>query len=381
MLVLLWIVLASCLLAQAESPASAAPLVTVRQQGPADFVGADHATLAAALANLGERGGGTLLVGPGRYVVRRSLFPPANVTIRGEAGSVLALPSPGVLRVAAAAGTRELLLREAGEFATDGRIGIFPPAGVEFLPDGESIGLGPLALASVQGERLELVEPLTLDVPAGSRVSYPVKLVFVNRAGGLTLENLTFAGGRIEDVPMPGHFVHCAIWASPPFGFGSEPAGPPAREVTIRHCRFTDWYGRAIAFYNVADSLVEGSLFERIADEAIDLDHYCERVRVVGNLVRESIWGIVLNDASRCTVEYNFIEGCEVGIYGWWLERVPPEGLNEENRIQHNTVRASRQASILLERGCHRNVIEHNFVDRAVRVVESTNTVRDNTLW
>jgi parallel beta helix pectate lyase-like protein len=356
---------------------TAQTIVTVRQSGPADFVGNDHATLARALERLED--GGTLRIGPGRYVLRRTLFLPAGLTIEGEAGTVLALPSPGVLREPAAAGARTLVLEGAGEFATDGRIAIHPPAGAEFLADGETRGLGPLALSEVRGARLELAEPLALDVPAGSRVSYPIKLLWVHREGRLTLENLDFDGGRVAEIPLMGHFMHCAIWASPPFGFGPERLGPPARELHVRHCRFTDWYGRALALYHVADSTVEGCLFERIADEAIDLDHYCERVRVSGNVVRDALWGVVLNDASRCLVEYNSIEDCEIGIHNWWFDKVPQGGINEENVIRHNFVRRARKAPIWIDRTCHRNVVEQNFVEGEIVVVEPSNRVEANS--
>src|SRR5687767_3155031 len=162
-------------------------VVTVRQEAPADFVGDDAPTLIRALALL--ENGGTLILGPGRYVIRRTLFVPAGVVLRGEPGAVLALPSPGVTRAEARAGTRELLLTAAGEFGTDGKIGLVPPVGSPFLPDGESVGLGPLALAEVDGDRLVLVQPLQANVPAGSRISYPIKLIWTARAGRLTLRS------------------------------------------------------------------------------------------------------------------------------------------------------------------------------------------------
>ena len=360
-------------------PAERRPVVTVRPSGSADFVGADQRTLSAALARLEH--GGTLILGAGRYVIRRTLFLPADLVLRGEPGSTLALPTPQLTAMFAPAGSRELVLVDEGEFAGEGQIAVFPPVGQEFLPDGESPGLGPLALTRMEGARLFLREPLATDVPAGSRVSYPIKLLWVNRAGRVRFENLTFDGGQRADLPVFGHFMHCAIWASPPFGFGSERLGPPARYVVVRNCRFHDWYGRPIALYHVEDSVIEGSLFERTSDEAIDLDHYCRNVRVFGNVVRDAQWGIVLNDASCCTIEGNVLEDCGIGIHNWWFAKIPLGGINEENVIRHNVVTGSRERSIFVDRECHRNVIEFNRVDREIEVVEPSNRVEANVVF
>ncbi len=350
--------------------------ITVRQQGSADLVGADDAVIQAAFGLLDR--GGTLVLGRGRYVVRRPLLPPADVVLRGEEGALLALPSPVRLAEPAAAGSRELVLAQAGEFLAGTRVELAPPVESESFSEGLRT-LEHQELASVAGTRLTLVEPLPLDVPAGSRVGYANKLLVICAAGRTTVENLGFDGGRIEALPMQGHWQRCAIWAAAPFGYGEERLGPPGSGVVVRHCRFTNWYGRAIALYHMTDSLVEACIFEGIADEAIDVDHFCERVRVVGNDIRDVLWGIVLNDASRCTLEYNRIADCDIGISNWWFEKTPQDRINEENVIRHNVVRGVREEAIHIGPACHRNTIEHNFVEGSIVVVEPSNTVANNT--
>lgn len=354
------------------------PTLIVRQAEPADLVGADDVVLKAACDKL-RSSGGTLVLGPGRYVVRHSLVLPANFVLRGEPGAVLALPAPVLTAAAAAAGAKELVVAGTHEFAGGGLLQILPPVGTEFFSDGATSKLDWQFLERVEGQRLTLRDGLAFDIPAGSRVGYPLKILQVHKDGLATIENLTFEGGRIESIPMPGHSQRCAIWSSAPFGFGEQRLGPPGRGVTVRHCRFTDWYGRGVAFYHQVDGLVEGCLFERISDEAIDLDHFVERFRIVGNEVRDALWGIVLNDASRNVVEYNQIQGGEIGIFMWWYDKVPRAGVNEENVIRHNFVRGTSQAAIELAATCVRNVVQHNFVEGEIRVAEPANEIGPNT--
>jgi hypothetical protein len=365
--------------ARAQEPAERArPTLVVRQSEPADLVGDDDVVIEAACDRL-RQSGGTLVLGPGRYVVRRSLHLPANLVLRGEPGAVLAVPSPALTAAAAPGGSKELVIEGAHEFAGDVLVQILPPVGVEYFSDGVTGKLELQLVERVEGQRLFLRDGLLLDVPAASRVGYPLKILQVHRDGLATIENLSFDGGRIESIPMPGHSQRCGIWAAAPFGYGEQRLGPPGRQVRIRHCRFSDFYGRGVAFYHHVDGLVEGSLFERISDEAIDLDHWVERFRVVGNEVRDARWGIVLNDASCSVVEYNRVEGGEIGIWMWWYEKVPPEGVNEENVIRGNVVRGTSQAAIQLAATCVRNVVEQNFVEGEISVAEPDNIVRDNT--
>jgi hypothetical protein len=365
--------------ARAQEPRDGAgTILTVRQSGPADLVGSDDVVLKAACDRLRTRGG-TLVLGPGRYVVRRSLLLPANLVLRGEPGAVLALPSPSLTAADAPAGARELVLAGAHEFVASAVVQILPPVGSAFFSDGHTRALELQVVEKVEGPTLRLHAPLALTVPAGSRVGYPHKLLQVHQDGLATIESLAFEGGRVEALPMPGHSQRCALWASAPFGFEEARKGPPGRGVTVRHCRFSDWYGRGVALYHQVDGLVEGCLFERIADEAIDLDHFVERFRIVGNEVRDAAWGIVLNDASRNVVEYNRIQGGEIGIWSWWYDKTPRQGINEENVIRHNFVRGTRAAPIHVDRTCVRYTIEHNWVEGEIVVVEPENNVRENT--
>lgn len=368
--------------AEAQQPApAAAPELHVRQAAPADLVGDDDVVLKQACDRL-RKSGGTLVVGPGRWTLRRTLVLPTNFTLRGEEGAVLVLPPPVLTGPAAAAGAKELVVAGTHDFVGQSVVQILPPIGQETFADGTTRALELVRLERVAGQALTLVDPLPAAVPAGSRVGYPHKLLLLSESGRTTVEGLAFEGGKLDAIPMPGHSQRCGLWAATAWGEGKRQ--PPASGVVVRHCSFRDFYGRGVALYNQADGAVEGCLFERIADEAIDLDHYVERFRIAGNEVRDARWGIVLNDASRNVVEYNRIEGGEIGIWSWWYDRLPrdPEGqpnINEENVFRHNFVRGTSQAPIHVDRTCVRYTIEHNWVEGEILVREPDNTVRANT--
>jgi parallel beta-helix repeat protein len=354
--------------------------VTLRQTGTADVVGNDDVALKAA-CDLLRTSGGTLVVGPGRYTIRRTTYLPANIVLRGEEGAVLALPSPVLTAAEAPAGAKELVFAEH-PFDAGVIVQVLPPVGSTYFPGREAEQTEKLDLLwveRVEGPKIVLRDGLECAVPAGSRVGYPLKVLQTAPPGLARIENLVFEGGRIESIPMPGHEKRCAIWASAQFATPEKRRDvPPGAGVIVKNCTFTDWYGRAIALYRQVDGRVENCRFERIADEAIDLDHYVERFEIRDNVVRDAVNGIVLNDASRNLVERNTVEGGEIGIFSWWWHETPREGVNEENIIRGNTVKGAKQVPIRIDRTCVRYVVEDNTVDGEIIVVEPENTVRNN---
>ena len=381
-------ILACALLAAARSPAAhqeVAPApesgeprsITFRQDGTGDFNGTDSAALQPALNSLIETGG-TVTFGPGRYVIRANVFVPAGVTLRGCEGAVFALPSPVFVAEEAPAGATELLLTSVEDFAERTLVQLLPPIGEEFFADGETRDYRFTPIVRIEGNRLHLATPLEQTIPAKSRVGYSNKLFKTTPDGNAVFENMVFDGGRLADVPMPGHHLRTAVWISSPFRYGEGRTAPPAPRVTVRNCVFRDLYGRGVALYNAADCLVEGNVFERIDDEAIDFDHFCERNRAVGNDIRDVFWGIVLNDASDNVVEYNNVDGCLIGVWAWWYHEMPKEGWNLRNVVRHNTIRGATEAAIHFDRACLDNVVEHNLVEGPLVFKEERNTVRFN---
>lgn len=351
--------------------------VTVRQDGTGDFQGADEKVLQEALNSL-RPDGGVVELGPGRYVLHATVFLPPGTTLRGTPGAVCALPAPVLVAEDAPVGATELVLESTHEFAARTLVQVLPPVGSEHFPDGETTDLRWTPVVEVRADRLVLHTPLEVAVPAGARVGYSNKLLKTTGEGRVTVEHLTFDGGRVDSIPMPGHHLRTAVWASAPFKYFETPTQPPATDVVVRACVFRNLYGRGVAYYHTVDSVVEGCVFEHIADEAIDFDHFCRRNRAVGNDIRDCWWGVVLNDANDCVVEYNNIDGCRIGVWAWWWKEIPKEGLNRDNLVRCNVVRNASEAGIHFDRFCVRNVIEDNFVEGGVVVLEGDNTVRNN---
>ena len=352
--------------------------ISVRQDGTGDFNGNHERVLQEALNSL-RPDGGVVEFGPGRYVLHATVFVPPRITLRGTPGAVFALPSPVLVAEPAAKGATELVLESTRDFASRTLVQILPPSGDEFFADGETRDLRWSPVMNVEGDRLILAEPLALDVPKGSRVGYSNKLFKTTAEGRVVFEHMSFDGGRVASIPMPGHHLRTAIWSSAPFQYGEVPTHAPSREVVVKSCIFRNLYGRGVAYYHTVDSLVEASVFEGIADEAIDFDHFCYRNRAIGNEIRDAWWGVVLNDASDCVVEYNNIDGCKIGIWAWWYKEIPREGLNRNNVVRHNVVRNPSEAAIHFDRFCSANTIERNFVQGEVVVLEGDNQVSGNS--
>ena len=361
--------------------AGEAALSTVRvaQDGSGDFNGADETPILEAIDRVGTDGG-VIVIGPGRYLIRRPLSLGSSVVLRGTAETVLQLPAPVLVKEPAAKGERVVETSDVSQFTSQTTIELFPPSGAKYFADGKTESFR-AEVASISDGRLHLAEPLPHDVPKDGRLGYPHNMVVVSGPSReVTIEQLTFDGGRNAELPIPGHHRRSGIWAHGRYSYEEGPLGPPVAELRVRNCTFRNCYGRGVAMYSVVDSEVTDCRFEQIADEAIDFDHFCLRCKAVDNQVAHAVIGVTLNDASHCLVERNRLTGCSRGIVVWWWYRCPQEGLNEHNTIQHNVIESPRGKGISLGKRCHHNVVRHNSVTGGIEVVESTNTVEDNTI-
>ncbi len=359
------------------APEEARPTISVRQDGTGDFNGSGSRTLQDALNSL-IKTGGTVEFGPGRYVITATVFVPAGVTLRGCEGALFALPAPVFVAEPAAKGATELALTSTEDFVGVSLVQLLPPIGEEFFGDGETLDYRFTPVVRVEGKRLHLATPLQQDIPVRSRVGYSCKLFKTTADGNAVFEHMSFDGGRIASVPMPGHHLRTAVWVASPFQYEVGRTAPPVPNVTVRNCIFRNLYGRGVAFYNAVDCVVEGSVFEHIDDEAIDFDHFCERNRAIGNDIRDVFWGIVLNDCVDSVVEYNNIDGCLIGVWAWWYHLIPKEGLNVRNIVRNNTIRGAKEAALHFDRECTGNIVVDNLIEGKVVFVEKGNTVRNN---
>ena len=354
--------------------------IVVAQDGTGDFRGEDEKPILAAIEKAGEAGA-TILIGPGEYLIRRKICPSSNITIKGTEKTVLRLPAPVLVSKAAPEGQTFLVVEDTSEFAAETAVELLPPDGVKTFPEAseEKFVLG---IKRIEPGRLFLSEPLPVSVPKGSRVGYKHNLFELRGSEkNVRFKSLTIDGGRKPSLPMPGHVERCAILAHGRYSYEKGPSAPPLDNLEVVDCRIRNCYGRAVAFYSVVNSNVKDCVIEDIADEGIDLDHFCLHCHVTGNQVKRCVIGICLNDASYCTVRNNHVEDIErTGIVIWWWYKCPMEGLDVENVIADNVVLSPGQAGISLGKRCFRNKVMGNRVQGGIKVVEEDNEIGENTL-
>lgn len=356
------------------------PVIVVSQDGAGDFQGNNEEPILAAIKKAGKDGA-TIAIGPGEYFIRQKICPTSNLTIKGTEKTVLRLPSPVLVEVAAPKGQSYLVVGDTSGFAADTTVELLPPAGAKTF-SGTNEEKFVLGIEGVEGDRLILNAPLPVDVPKKCRVGYSNNLFELRGSEKkVRFESLTIDGGRKADLSMPGHVQRCAILAHGRYSYEKGPSAPPLENLEVVDCRIRNCYGRAVAFYSVVNSKVKDCVIEDIADEGIDLDHFCKYCDVTGNEVKRCVVGICLNDASYCNVRDNRVEDTEqVGITIWWWYKCPMEGLDVENVIADNVVRSPGKVGISIGKRCFRNKVEGNDVEGGIKVVEEDNEIGENRL-
>lgn len=352
------------------------PVVTVAQQGEADFLGADERPISEAIQKLGKSGG-TVAIGPGVYTIRRELTLRSGLTIRGTDRTILRLPPPALVVERAASGQDFLVLSDTNDVRPDTTIQVCPPSGEKGAD--EEKNLLTVTIKRIDAGRIYLAQPLPRVVAEKSRVGYAHNLLSIrNVEKAIGLECLTLDGGRCETISMPGHVQRCAVLAHGNYSYRGGPGPALIEDLQVKACRIRNCYGRAVAMYAVSRGRVEGCLIERIADEAIDFDHFCLHCEATGNQVRDCVTGVTINDGSYCLVQHNHLERCGYGVHVWWWHMCPQQDIDVENIIAHNFIHSPKVAAISIGKRCFRNRVVGNFVEGPIKLGETDNTVKDN---
>ena len=356
------------------------PVVVVSQNGEGDFRGSDEKPILAAIEKAAKTGG-TILIRPGEYVIRQKIVPGDNLTIKGTDETRLKLPSPLLVTSAATTGQEFLLVGDTSEYAPGTSVEILPPQGSKTFSDGETEAFT-AGISRVEPGKLIVAGPLPHAIPEGSRAGYANNLFEMRGSQkNVRLESLVLDGGRKKGLAMPGHVRRCAILAHGAYSYEKGPSAPPLENLQVVGCQIRNCYGRAVAFYSVVRSTVEGCRIQDIADEAIDLDHFCYHCRAIDNQIKRSVIGVCINDGSYCDVRNNRIEDCErTGVVIWWWYRCPMEGINVENVIEDNFIYSPGRDGISIEKRCFRNRVSGNYVEGGIKVVEPDNVVENNTV-
>lgn len=347
----------------------------VTQDPSGDYQGNDESPIIKALSDLGNSAG-TVVVGPGEYLIRRPIVLTSGKVLRGNGGVVLRLPSPVIVGKDAIKGQDSLTVSDTHAFAPQTQVELVLRDGKKRVV-GDSRDYPRLTIKEVLPGKLVFAKPLPCDVPSGTFLGYLHNLIQIRGSQKrIRIEKLTLDGGRVHDIPMPGHIERCAVLAEGSFSYAKGPLQPPVEDLVVADCHIRNCYGRAVGMYSVVRSKVVGCCIEDIDDESIDLDHFTYQCQVVDNIIRRGQTGVTINDGSRCLVADNHIERCGVGVTIWWWHMCSQEDIDRENIVRGNWVVASRGAAISVGKRCFKNQILDNTVDGKVQVVEPDNEVR-----
>jgi len=239
---------------------------------------------------------------------------------------------------------------------------------------------------SVAADAVVLTAPLAFPVPAGTLVrndDAPNLVAIGEGCRDIAIEDLTLEGGKLpDDPPIRGHATRCGIFAQAPYTYEGgvkqdRVAGVVVRRCTIRHC-----HGRGAAFYAVADPVVEECRIEDTSDEAVDLDHFTIRGRVVDNRIERCLVGVELNDANDCLVQDNRFIACGIGINLWRWCTMPD--LDQRNRIVRNRFHDTRGNGMQIGEGTGPTSIDENEILRSgsngISVAGQIESLRDNVI-
>jgi parallel beta-helix repeat protein len=349
-------VVAAAVIGMAVAPVSAAPVPS--QTRPAeirvgieegDLRGTDHRALQAAVDYVAGLGGGTVHIGPGRYVMRNALTLRDDVRIVGVPGKTVLAAADGARSVLASDGDcneRQITLADTTGF----RVG----DGVAISDESQGGGFGVTTAtltAQLDARTFRISAPLYFDYmvaqKASARRAFPI--VGGWQVKNVLLEGLTIEGNRGKTEPLDG----CRGGGI--YLFESE-------NVTIRRCIVRGYNGDGISFQVSSRVTVEDCLAENNAGLGLhpgsgSQHPVLRRNRSVGN------GGDGLYVCWR--VKHGLFEGNEVrenhGV------GISIGHKDTDNMFRGNTITGNGKAGVLFRSeseamGAHRNTFERNVI-------------------
>ena len=317
-------------------------------QDTGDLRGTDHRVLQAAVDYIASLGGGTVSIGPGRYLMRNALTLRNQVNVEGVPGQTVLVACDGL----------ESLLAADGD-CNERQITLVNPEGFK-VGDGVSIqdnqkGGFEVTTATlteqIDASTFRISAPLYLDYMTSAKAS--ARLVFPVVGGwqvsNVVVQGLTIDGNRARTQPLNGcrgagiFLFECA-------------------DVTIRNCTVREYNGDGISF--------------QVSQRVVVEDSRCEKNAVLGlHPGSGSQHPIVRNNVSVGNgsdglfvcwrVKHGLFEGNE-------LKDNQGSGVSighkdSDNLFRKNTIAANAKAGVLFRQetepmGAHRNVFEQNVI-------------------
>ncbi len=247
-------------------------LVTV-----ADYASPDSLTcgIEEAIAAL-PREGGEVYIPPGRYLLRRSIWVPSNVTLRGAGGAtVLLRPTEVQTRVTAAAETGESVIQ------VEDASGLEVGADVSVYADGVHGWHSTTAhIEAIDGNAVTLSrglnKPVDPDKNAGMINYFP--MITAEHRRDFTVRDLTIDGGAGK----PNEGVMDFTWAALHFY--------DCRDLTIANCRLRNYICDGISVQAGRGATISGCLIENCRGHGMHPGTGLQDSVWINNISRENTW-------------------------------------------------------------------------------------------
>lgn len=314
-----------------------------------DLRGDDHRALQAAVDQVADLGGGTVLIGKGRYAMRNALRPRDGLSLVGVPGETVLVACDGAESPLACDGDcneRQITRSDPSAF----RVG----DGVSIQDEGFGGGFT-VTTATLTGRLADgsftLSSPLYLDYLVAKKASARLAFPIVGGWGvrDAAIQGLTIAGNRAKRGRLDGcrgggvYLFEC-------------------RDIAIRDCVVRDYNGDGISFQVSTGVTVEGCTAEGNAGLGLHPGSGSQRPSVRRN---RSI-GNAGDGLFVCwRVKHGTFEGNEVRGNGGAGVSIGHK--DTDNLFRDNTIAGNDGAGILFREeseamGAHRNVFEGNRI-------------------
>jgi parallel beta-helix repeat protein len=349
-------VVAAAVLGMAVGPATAAPAASELRCAEirvgiddGDLRGSDHRVLQAAVDYVAGLGGGTVSIGPGRYLMRNALTLRDNVRIVGVPGQTVLVAVDGARSPLACDGDcneRQITLADPSGFRVGDGVAISDKA------NGGGFGVTTATLtAQVDARTFRISAPLYFDYMVGQEASARRAFPVVGgwQVKNVVIEGLTIDGNRDKAERLDGcrgggiYLFEC-------------------ENVAIRHCVVRHYNGDGISFQVSQHVTVEECLSEQNAGLGLHPGSGSQYPIVRGNRSLGNdgdglyvCWRVKQGLFEKNEIRGNRGAGISIGHK------------DTDNQFRQNTITSNSRAGVLFRSeseamGAHRNTFEQNTI-------------------
>lgn len=352
------------------------PQITVGQSD-SDIAGTDNRALQAAVEYIAALGGGTVIIGPGEFLMRDSLHLRSHVTVRGTSGKTIlrkAGSAASDLALDGDFGEQQITVKDATGFEVGSGVAIWDDRAGGFHTTVARI-------TGRTGNTFSIDKPLMADCMVGNRAQaatvFPVISGYELREA--RVEDLVIEGNKTANLPLNG-CRGAGIFLYRGFG------------TVISNCTVRNYHGDGISFQQSNDVTVVACLSEKNADLGIHPGSGSQRPTVRDCIARENgtdglflCWRVRHGRFANNLLEDN-------GRFGISIGHKDSDNLLDGNRVLRNGEDGVYFRDETYGMAAHRNrsvdnVIEDNGTKRAaagIRIRGETsglifegNTIRD----